>query len=206
MDLDVESIKAGYFKLPEYQKILVSFSFVLVIAGLYVYLLYMPLLESLGGLEKKLSDLQGKVSQVRAVASELPRFEEDHKKVKDLLATALTQLPGSDEIPKLLKDMETLGRTAGVEFVSISLKKERQKSFYAEVPIALKMMGLYHDIAVFFDKLSKLPRIVNVSKIAIAKPKIIEGRLVLSLDCIATTYKFVEKKTKAGKKGKKRKR
>jgi len=206
MDLgfDVENVKAGYFKLPEYQKILVSFSFVLIIAGLYVYLLYMPLLESLDGLEKKLSDLQTKVSQVRAVANELPKFEEEHEKVKERLAKALTQLPGSDEIPKLLKDMETLGNSAGVEFVSISLKKEHRKSFYAEVPIALNMVGLYHDIAVFFDKLSKLPRIVNVSKIAIAKPKMIEGRLILSLNCIATTYKFVEKKAEKGKKGRRK--
>ena len=194
MDLDVESIKAGYFKLPEYQKILISFSVVLIVAGLYVYLLYLPMLESLGVLEEKLSKLQTKVSQVRAVANELPKFEEEHEKVKELLAEALTQLPGNDEIPKLLKDMEALGNSAGVQFVSISLKKERRKSFYAEVPIALKMVGLYHDIAVFFDKLSKLPRIVNVSGIVIAKPKMIEGRLVLSLNCVATTYKFVEKK------------
>lgn len=199
MDLDVERIKAGYFKLPEYQKILVSFSLVLVIAGLYIYLLYMPLLESLGVLEEKLSGLQTKVSQVRAVASELSKFEEEHEKVKELLAKALTQLPGKDEIPKLLKDMESLGKSAGIEFVSISLKKEHNKSFYAEVPIALKVVGLYHDIAVFFDKLSKLPRIVNVSKIAISKPKMFEGRLVLSLDCTATTYKFLEKKTQKGK-------
>ena len=194
MDLNAENIKAGYFKLPEYQKILISFSLILVIAGLYVYLLYMPMLESLGNLEKKLSDVQTKVSQVRAVANELPKFEEEHKKVMERLARALTQLPGNDEIPKLLKDMENLGNSAGVEFVSISLKKERIKSFYAEVPIALKMNGLYHDIAVFFDKLSKLPRIVNISDIAIAKPKMLEGRLILSLDCVATTYKFIEKK------------
>lgn len=200
MDFNIESIKAGYFKLPEYQKILVSFSVVLIVAGLYVYLLYMPMLESLGVLEKKLSKLQTKVSQVRAVAKELPKFEEEHKKVQEQLAKALTQLPGNDEIPKLLKNMEILGKSAGVEFVSISLKKERLKSFYAEVPIALKVNGLYHDIAVFFDKLSKLPRIVNVSNIAIARPKMVEGRLVLNLACVATTYKFVEKKGKKGKK------
>ncbi|MDT8317965.1 MAG: type 4a pilus biogenesis protein PilO [bacterium] len=115
MDVNVESIKAGYFKLPEYQKILVSLSVVLVVAGLYVYLIYMPMLESMGVLERKLSDLQTKVSQVRAVADELPKFEEEHNKVKERLAKALTQLPGSDEIPKLLKDMETLGNAAGVE-------------------------------------------------------------------------------------------
>lgn len=202
MDLDVESIKAGYFKLPEYQKILVSFSVVLLIAGLYVYLIYMDLQKDLGSLEMKLSGLQTKVSQVRAVAQELPKFEEEHKKVQERLAKALTQLPGSDEIAKLLKDMESLGNAAGVEFVSISLKKQRRKSFYEEVPIAMSMVGLYHDIAVFFDQLSKLPRIVNVGKIGISKPKMVEGRLLLSLTCTAITYKFVEKKATKGKKGK----
>ena len=194
MDINADVIKAGYFKLPEYQKILVSFSFILVIAGLYIYFLYMPLLETLDGLERNLTDLQTKVSQVRAVADELPKFEEEHRKVQERLAKALTQLPGTDEIPKLLKDMESMGNNAGVEFVSISLQKEKVQSFYAEVPIALSMIGVYHDMAVFFDKLSKLPRIVNISKISISKPKILEGRLLLSLDCIAVTYKFIEKK------------
>ncbi|MDT8317279.1 MAG: type 4a pilus biogenesis protein PilO, partial [bacterium] len=63
--------------------------------------------------------------------------------------------------------------------------------------------GLYHDIAVFFDKLSKLPRIVNISNIAITQPKMTEGRLILSLDCVATTYKFIEKTENMAKKGKK---
>ena len=194
MDLNIETIKAAYLKLPDYQKILVSLGLVLLILGLYIYLFYMPMLDNLAGLERKYVESQKKVNQVRAVAKELPKFEEEHKKVMERLGEALTQLPGSDEIPKLLKDMEVLANTAGVEFLSISLKKEHMKAFYAEVPVALTLSGLYHDIAVFFDTLSKLPRIVNISKIVISKPKMLDGKLILNLSCIATTYKFIEKK------------
>jgi len=199
MDLTAESIKSAYIKLPDYQKTLISAAVLLLLGGLYVYFLYMPKMAEVEKLERDLTDLQTKVNQVRAVANELPKFEAEHKVVSEKLAKALTQLPSSDEIPKLLQDMERLGNEAGIFFESIVLVKEKAKDFYAEVPIQLKIKGTYHDTAIFYDNISKLPRIINVSNIKIGQPKNIEGRLELSINCTATTYKFIEKK-KSGKK------
>jgi len=194
MALDLETIKAGFGKLPRYQKgLIIGVAFVILI-GLYVYLMFMPKQVELDGLQKKLSGLQTKLSQSKAVASDLPRFEAEFAELKEKLALALIPLPSSDEIPKLLKDMESLGNDAGIRFQSLKLLDDIPKGFYAEVPVDLKLAGGYHDMGVFFDKLSHLPRIVNISKVSIGSPKNVGGKIELAISCRATTFKFLEGK------------
>jgi type IV pilus assembly protein PilO len=67
---------------------------------------------------------------------------------------------------------------------------EVPKGFYAELPIQLRLSGTYHDIALFFDKIGKLERIVNVSDIELGAPKKENGQIVLDVTCNATTFQF----------------
>ena len=62
----------------------------------------------------------------------------------------------------LLADISNLGKTAGVEIKSFKRESEVMHDFYAEVPISVELEGNYHDIATFFDSVSRLPRIVNM--------------------------------------------
>lgn len=194
MAIDAETIKTGFNKLPGYQKILIMVAFFLLIIGLYVYLRYMPKMEELGAMEQKLVGLQTKLSQSKAVANNLPRFQADFDQLKEKLAFALITLPSSDEIPKLIKDMESLGQSSGVDFKSLKLLDDVPKGFYAEVPIELKLVGGYHDVGVFFNKLSNLPRMINISKVNIGSPKNVGGKIELITSCRATTFKFLEGK------------
>ena len=65
----------------------------------------------------------------------------------------------------LLTDISNLGKTAGIEIKSFKREDELVHDFYAEVPIDVELEGRYHDIARFFDLVSKLPRIVNMGSI-----------------------------------------
>jgi type IV pilus assembly protein PilO len=84
-----------------------------------------------------------------------------------------------------------------------------RKEFYAEIPVAMNVVGGYHDLAVFFDKVARLSRIVNIKNISMA-PRA-KDSLELNTTCTAVTYKFVEpappkpsdKKSKRKKKKKK---
>lgn len=193
LGFDTEKIKSGYLKLPDYQKVLITFVVMAAIGGLYFYFLYMPKQKELASLRPKLAKMQSDLSQSRAVADDLPRFESEAKELNEKLARALKQLPSSDEIPRLLKDMESLGKESGVEFKSLRLLKDVPRDFYAEVPVDLKLSGGYHDTAVFYDKLSNLPRIINVSNLSFGSPKDVAGKIVLDISCRATTFKFLEK-------------
>jgi type IV pilus assembly protein PilO len=76
-----------------------------------------------------------------------------------------------------------------MEFLLFEPKAEVPRDFYAEIPVAMNIRGDYHNLAVFFDKVARLSRIVNINDISITPGK--EAR-ELSTACTAVTYKFVE--------------
>ncbi len=203
LDLNTDKLKASYLALPDYQKLLITFGTLAILVGLYVYLLYMPKQEELETLTQKLQSMETTVSQNRAVEASLPRFEAEHKALNERLADALTQLPNSDEIPTLLQDMESIGNEASVKFEKLSLSKEKSRGFFVEVPVELVLSGSYHDIAVFFDRLSKVPRIINIANLNFSSPKNMDGKIMLNVTCRASIFKFAEKKEETKGQGKK---
>jgi len=64
--------------------------------------------------------------------------------------------------------------------------------FYAEVPVEMQMRGTYHDVALFLDSVKRLDRIVNVSNITLAKPRVAGDVVALDASCIATTFRFLD--------------
>ncbi len=204
LELKGDKIREGYLALPDYQKILITFVALGVLVGLFVWFMYMPKMKDLESLEKKLKGMQTTVSQNRAVEASLPKFEAEHTKLNQQLAKALAQLPSSDEIPQLLQNMEGIGNKASVDFKKLKLAKDIPRGFYVEVPVDLELYGSYHDLAVFFDKLSSLPRIINVSKLKFSSPKGEKGKIMLKATCRASIFKFAEKKSDGAGKGKKK--
>jgi type IV pilus assembly protein PilO len=69
------------------------------------------------------------------------------------------------------------------------------------VPVSLSVLGKFHDVARFFDHLSKLSRIVNVTGIKIALTKGSEADLLLSTTCLVTTFRFLEPREADSKQG-----
>jgi type IV pilus assembly protein PilO len=80
-----------------------------------------------------------------------------------------------------------------------------EKEFYAELPVKISLTGVYHDTAIFFEKVAKLPRIVNVSDISMERregTKDVNGPKgpILATSFLIKTYMFVEKPVEGSKK------
>jgi type IV pilus assembly protein PilO len=138
-------------------------------------------------------ELQRKLSEVRSVAANIAAFEEEIAVMEAELTVALRQLPNEKQLEVLLADVSNLGKTAGVEIRSFARKDERVHDFYAEVPIAVSIEGSFHDIARFFDSVSKLPRIVNMGSITMKVAEANESGTRLNVSGTATTFRFVGK-------------
>jgi type IV pilus assembly protein PilO len=83
------------------------------------------------------------------------------------------------------------------------------QNFYAEIPLKLEVTGPYHNVATFFDQVSRLSRIVNIGDVTMSEMKAAKTQadvVILKTGCTATTYKFIEAKEEEPKKGKKRRR
>jgi type IV pilus assembly protein PilO len=181
-----------FAKLPRAYRMATIPLVVILILGGYGYFFYRPAAAARSAAETQERDLERKVSEVRAIVSNLSAFENEITELEKRLKQALRQLPDSKELPGLLTDVTSLGKDAGLEFKAFRPRDEIAKDFYAEVPIEVEFSGDYHDIARFFDKVSKLPRIVNVSQLEmeIADQKADSTRLKVHGE--ATTFRFLE--------------
>jgi type IV pilus assembly protein PilO len=164
-----------------------------MIAAGYFYLVYQDKSAELKGLHAQELELQRKLSEVRSVAANIGAFEAEIDDLEIKLKTALRQLPNKKELEVLLTDISNLGKTAGVEIKSFKRSQEVVHDFYAEVPIKIALSGEFHDIAQFFDLMSRLPRIVNMGALAIKVVSENEEATVLSVTGTATTFRFVGK-------------
>jgi type IV pilus assembly protein PilO len=141
-------------------------------------------------------DLQRKLNKVRVVASNLGEFEQEVADLERDLELALKQLPNRKQFEDLLRDISTAGKKVGVEIKSIKRQKERSHGFYAEVPFDLQLEGTYHDIAKFFERVSKLSRIVNIGSLDIKSGGKRDGTKSLKVDGTATTFRFLNEDKK----------
>ncbi len=188
-------------KLPRPYRIALIPGVLAIVLAFYGYVFYAPASSELEGLRAQQLELQRKLNEVRAVAANLGAFEEELGRLERELTIALRQLPNSKELPVLLTDISTLGKNAGLEFKSFKPKPEVPREFYAEVPIEIEFNGQFHEIASFFDEISRLPRIVNIQELrmTVAKETTNETRLLVKGN--ATTFRFLDSVSAPGAQG-----
>jgi type IV pilus assembly protein PilO len=108
-----------------------------------------------------------------------------------LFEGALKQLPNEWE-SKLLTKITELSVESNLDISTFKPQSNKQKGFYAEIPISLKIKGSYHDIAIFFEKVGNMERIMNIQNVNMKPEK--ERSTILEVTCDAITYTFVKGK------------
>jgi type IV pilus assembly protein PilO len=179
-------------KLPSHYRTAVVVAIPLVLGLGYYQLLHSGSQEELVRLRAQEQSLQRKLNEVRSVAANLGKFEEEIAALEAELGEALRQLPNSKELPGLLTDISTLGKKAGLEFKAFRPQTEVNKGFYAEVPIEIEFTGSYHQVASFFDRIAKLDRIVNIGDLNMTIGSEGLDQTVLKVSGRAVTFRFVE--------------
>ena len=174
-------------------RILICVATFIVITGSFVYFLYLPKFEKLAQLNSDYKNLENRLVSTKKKAAQLNQYREKMKIAEAQYKIAMKALPDKKEIPSLLTNITESGKDAGLEFLLFQPKSEINKDFYAEIPVSIKVAGNYHNVGLFFDKVSRLSRIVNIKDIVIATPR--EGGM-LNTSCSAVTYRFVETEEK----------
>lgn len=195
-------------KLSKVHKLLIGVGILGALWGCFVWFLFMPQKEKITKLAGDLKSAQTKLARLKNVEKNLRAFRKRYKATELKFKNALKLLPDKKEIPTLLSSISNLGAQSGLEFILFQPQKEQPRNFYAEIPLKLEVTGPYHNVATFFDKVSRLSRIVNIRNVKMTQMKAAKKQsdtVVLKTACTATTYKFIEPKAKP-KKGKRRKK
>ncbi|MGD9081922.1 MAG: type 4a pilus biogenesis protein PilO [Desulfobacterales bacterium] len=187
-------------KLSKLYRVLICLAIFLVLFGPFFYFSYQPKVIKIDELKTEQETLETRVVRAKAKARQLKHFQDKLEKAKTEFKMAVKKLPEKKEIPSLLSSISQSGRDAGLEFLLFEPRGERTKEFYAEIPVSIIVTGNYHKTALFFDKVARLHRIVNIDDIKMISAKE-SGELRTS--CTAVTYRFVE--TKSNESSKKRK-
>jgi type IV pilus assembly protein PilO len=186
---------------PAYQRALMLLVLMVLVAVAFFFLLYQPMQEEYSQLQKRRDSLAAKLREDQSIAADLPRFKAEYEKMQKQLEQALTELPNEKEIPTLLTTIASLAKDNGLDVLRFKPGGEKPQGFYARVPVDLKLVGSYHQVAQFFYDVGHLPRIVNISDVTMGSARSSGGSTALSVDCLATTFRFLENSGK-GKKGK----
>ena len=125
-------------------------------------------------------------------AANLDAYKKQMSEMETSFGALLRQLPSDTEVPGLLEDITRTGLGSGLEFEEIKLQPEVAQQFYIELPINIKVIGGYHDLATFVSGVSSLPRIVTLHDFEI-KPEKDDSTSKLQMNIVAKTYRYNDK-------------
>jgi type IV pilus assembly protein PilO len=165
--------------------------------ALFIWQVHIPKTNEIRKLEGEIAQHQAKIRENAAKIKQLDQLREEVKSLHARLKVLTEQLPPESEVSSLLRQVQGLVNKAGLSLKLWRPEKRRTHSsgMYEEIPITIKLTGGYHNVALFFDSVSKLTRIVNMQNVKMDTPKVSKsGSMDINIDCTAMTFAAVEKK------------
>ena len=194
MALTLEDIK----RMPPLRKALLIGLVFLLLGYFYYFYFFQDMLAKREKLAERLSSVNQEIAEKQIFARQIKKYKEEVDALKKNLQVALAKLPERKEISGLLDSVSEAGRGVDLEFLLFEPMNEVPKEgLYAEIPVKVEVAGSYHNIAIFFEKVGKLSRIMNIADISIktggdTKENGNTHHLICS--CIVKTYMFLEEK------------
>ncbi|MFZ5775988.1 MAG: type 4a pilus biogenesis protein PilO [Thermodesulfobacteriota bacterium] len=158
----------------------------------FFFLVYSPKSTEIKNLTSQKTSLEEELRKLEKAAREIDKYRAEMREIEEKFKTASQLLPDQKEIPSLLTAISAQGAAAGLEFLSFKPLVEKPQQFYAEIPVDIVVYGPYHNVGVFLDSISKLPRIVVANDVNMGTPKQVGTEMMLTTKLQMTTYRFLD--------------
>ncbi len=178
-------------RLPRVQRLAGYGGLYVLLALLYFFIFYMPVSDEIDTLKTEQVSLEQKKAAVQDRVKNKAAADQRFAELNNALTQALKELPNDREIPGLLKGISALGKKVGLEVKKFQPMPEQKRDYVAEVPVALEVEGAYHEVAMFFDRLSKMNRIIYVQDVEMTTPEERGGKVYLKVTGTAVTFRFL---------------
>ena len=180
-------------KLPLLGQLGVSLGLALVIGGLFWWQYWEPKTLQEQAKVGQLNTLREEIRKLEAVAAKLEEFRSKVNQLEAQLETLKRFLPPEKETPDLMRKVEYLARQSNLIVRAFRPSATVNKDYYQEWPIAIDVEGNYHNLALFFDRVGRLPRLVNVGNVKVRNQGKQTATNTITAACTATTYVYVDK-------------
>jgi type IV pilus assembly protein PilO len=190
-------------KLPWWGQIVAFVVLAVARCGAFYYYYEMPTRADMSGREQQLVALRADITKGLATAKKLPEFRSQVSELESRLDSLKAVLPEAKDAADLLNRMQTVAQQSNLTIKSFKPGATVTKQLHAEWPISLELDGTYHNLALFFDRVGKFTRIVNISGLDVKGKDKPNPNSTITASCTATTFVLLEKPTppKPGAKG-----
>jgi type IV pilus assembly protein PilO len=162
---------AAFKAIPANQKIAILFILLVGIGAGFYFLVEDPQSQQVQTLTAAVLKLDKEISVNKEKVKNLDELKKLTGELGVLLAKNQEHLPPESEAATILKQLSDLGTRIGLtlKFWRPGPRQEDPSKLFVKLPADIEMIGGYHTLALFFDRISKLPRIINVGKIKMGK-------------------------------------
>jgi type IV pilus assembly protein PilO len=185
-------MELGLNRLPWWGQIL---AFLLVAVAMFVaFRLYYvgPQLEAQAAQQVELESKLAAVEQARQDAIELAEFQTEVGALNDRLDALRAVLPEQEEVSELLRRLQTFAVQSNLTIRAFRPQVAVTREMHSEWPYRLQLDGTFHNLGMFFDRISKFSRIINVSDLVIRAKEPPELNLTITAECTATTFVLLD--------------
>jgi len=187
------AIKFDMKTLPVYIKIIIAALPSIIIALLVIFLFVSPKQKQIKTLEAKIDKQNNEIATSQAKAAKLEMLKIENERLVNRINELKEQLPEEKEISSLLKQVSDMGSASGLETKSWkpAQKTAHPSGIVYEIPVAVEVIGTYHNLGYFLSSLTKLNRIVNINDMKIGSPKKERNETLLTVSFKASTFSAI---------------
>ena len=180
-------------KLPWYAQVGAFVALAVAGCGLFYYYYEEPARTEMASRQTQLDALRGDISKGLTTAKKLPEFRQQVTDLEGRLANLKAILPEEKDAADLLNRMQTVASQSNMTIKGFKPSPTVTKQLHAEWPITLELEGTYHNLAIFFDRVGRFTRIVNISALDVKGRDKPDGNATITAVCIATTFVLLDK-------------
>lgn len=127
-----------------------------------------------------------------AKAVNLEALKKQREQVQQYVTQLEKQLPSKAEMAALLSDVNQAGLGRSLQFELFRPGQVVVKDYYAELPIAVRVTGKYHDMGAFASDVANLSRIVTLNNLSISPVNATSQDGMLSMEVTARTFRYLD--------------
>jgi type IV pilus assembly protein PilO len=182
-------------KLPWYGQVGAFLVLALGGVGAFYYYYEQPADAEMMVRETQLVALKADLSKGSATARQLPQFRAQVDELQARLESLKNVLPDEKDAADLLRRLQTVATQSNLTIKSFKPSPTVTKQLHAEWPITLELDGTYHNLALFFDRVGKFTRIININALDVRGKEKAEPNSSITATCVATTFVLLDKAT-----------
>jgi type IV pilus assembly protein PilO len=179
-------------KLPWYGQVGLFVAIACGAVAAFSYWYAQPARAALALQQQRLDAMRVEINRGLATARKLPVFRSEVADLETRLESLRAVLPDEKDFGDVLRSLQSLATQSNLTIRTFKPGAVVTKPLHAEWPFNMELDGTYHDLALFFDRVSKASRIINVANFSVKAKDTADSNATVSVSCVITTFVLLE--------------